>query len=572
MLKKLFLSIVCLCIGLIAKAENTDVSKYENVVFPVSTTGYSGSTVTVSVEMNNVVNATGFQFDIFLPEGITIATEDGFYLIELSEVRTTSKKTDYFSSSFNEEAGAPRVLCNSTQSYTFDGNSGEVCTIKLNIGEDVADGDYPIIFKNIVISDVNSVAYYVDDPVEATLTVKTAAYEEGYAVNILPFTFSNDNVEVSFLMDNKVDIADMAFDVVMPTELNNEDVFYIEKVFNKPQFATESDVNSDGSIHVSVEHKGTNKVAAGEKNEIALLGLIWNDAISAGVYPITIKNIQLTDVEGNTYLAAPYTTEIFVGESPKATVTDGVAAFHGNYGGATEFALLKAALPTGATIDLTEVSAMAEDATALQTDNVIVTADAVAYGRTVSNEWGTLCLPFAVESDDNIQLYEMSGASSESLSFEKVSSAAANTPLVFKATGGGFSIKITNDGSFGMGFAAANPKVSITPSVTNWVVNGSFIEESIDVSSLQAYALSNDQFHRATSKINVKAFRAWFQNNGAAMGAAIRIQEGTDGIDFVEQEDGSVKLIYDMQGRLLKNGEQQQMYIENGKKVISINK
>ena len=56
------------------------------------------------------------------------------------------------------------------------------------------------------------------------------------------------------------------------------------------------------------------------------------------------------------------------------------------------------------------------------------------------------------------------------------------------------------------------------------------------------------------------------------MGAAIRIQEGTDGIDFVEQEDGSVKLIYDMQGRLLKNGEQQHMYIENGKKVISINK
>jgi hypothetical protein len=70
----------------------------------------------------------------------------------------------------------------------------------------------------------------------------------------------------------------------------------------------------------------------------------------------------------------------------------------------------------------------------------------------------------------------------------------------------------------------------------------------------------------------VKPFRAWFQNNGAPMGAAIRIEEGTDGIDFVEQEDGSVKLIYDMQGRLLKNGEHPQMYIENGKKVISNNK
>ena len=218
-------------------------------------------------------------------------------------------------------------------------------------------------------------------------------------------------------------------------------------------------------------------------------------------------------MDGKSYKAAPYTTEIFVGNSPKATVTDGIVAFHGNYGGATEFALLKAALPIGVTVDLTEVSAMAEDATALQTDNVIVTAEAVAYGRTVSNEWGTLCLPFAIESDDNIQLYEMSGASSDALTFEKVASAAANTPLVFKATGG-FSIKIPNDGSFDVGFAAANPKVKITPSVTNWVVNGSFIDEAIDVSSLQAYALSGGQFHRATSKINVKAFRALFQNNG----------------------------------------------------------
>ena len=562
---------MCLCIGLIAKAENTDVSKYENVVFPVSTTGYSGSTVTVSVEMNNVVNATGFQFDIFLPEGITIATEDGFYLIELSEARTTSKKTDYFNSSFNEEAGAPRVLCNSTQSYTFDGNSGEVCTIKLNIGEDVADGDYPIIFKNIVISDVNSDAYYVDDPVEATLTVKTAAYEEGYAVEILPFAYNGNISRQSILMENKTAVTNIEFDIEVPLYFSENNMSKATSALDDLEFATEISTNSN-TIHITIDNEPNCFIAEGKNNAIANLGMLRKTEVSAGVYPITIKNIQLTDVDGNTYLAAPYTTEIFVGNSPKATVTDGVAAFHGNYGGATEFALLKAALPTGATIDLTEVSAMAEDATALQTDNVIVTADAVAYGRTVSNEWGTLCLPFAGDSNDNIQLYEMSGASSTALSFEKVSSAAANTPLVFKAAGDGFSIKIPNDGSFDVGFAVANPNVSITPSVSNWVVNGSFIDESVDVSSMQAYALSGGEFHRATSTINVRAFRAWFQNNGAAMGAAIRIQEGTDGIDFVEQEDGSVKLIYDMQGRLLKNGEQQQMYIENGKKVISINK
>ena len=566
MLKKLFLSTVCLCLGLVAKAEDTDVSKYENVVFPVSTTGYAGSTVTVSVEMNNNVSVTGFQFDIFLPEGITVATDDGFYLIELSEARTTSRKTDYFSSSFNEEVGAPRVLCNSTQSYTFDGNSGEVCTIKLNIGEDVTDGNYPIIFKNIVISDVNSVAYYVDEPVEATLTVRAATYEEGYSVEILPFAFTGDAaVRKSIIMANKTAITNIAFDVEVPSYFTDNSLCFVSSV-NDDIFWTNYEISSN-VVHVTIEVDPN--CSEGTENAIANFGIRKKSGATAGVYPITIKNIQLTDVSGSAYLVAPYTTEIFVGDAPKATATDGVVAFHGNYGGATEYALLKAALPTGATIDLTEVSAMAEDATALQTDNVIVTADAVAYGRTLTNEWGTLCLPFAVNSDEKIQLYEMYAASSTALSFEKVASVPANTPSIFRASGEGFSVKNANDGSFEVDFATANPTVNITPSVEKWVINGSYVDELVDVSSLQAYALSGGEFHKVTSKINVKAFHAWLQNNGAPMGAVIRIEEGTDGIEFVEQEDGSVKLIYDLQGRLLNNGEHQQMYIENGKKVIN---
>ena len=170
MIKKLFLLSSFLCLGLIAKAEATDVSQYENVVFPVSTTGSAGSMVTVSVEMNNTVSATGFQFDVVLPEGITVATdEDGFDLIELSETRTTSRKTDFFSSVLQSD-GSIRVMCSSTTSHTFEGTSGEVCTMKLNIGDGLANGDYPIIFKNIKISDADARAYRVNQ-VEATLVL-----------------------------------------------------------------------------------------------------------------------------------------------------------------------------------------------------------------------------------------------------------------------------------------------------------------------------------------------------------------------------------------------------------------
>ena len=522
-----------------------------------------GGKATLSVQLENNIDVAGFQFDMKLPEGIRYSNWG------LSEGRLPSGATTEDcakSQSFVNQVFKGAMALSFGEGAAYTGTSGEVAVITIEADESVAEGTYTIELENVVVGFPSNANVRIAGT-SFTLTVGAISYDEGYKVEILPFALTDEST-FPFLIANETNINAFEFDVVLPASILSE--LYDGITFDLSRFDTDAQ-NNNGTIHVTASST-RRTIAAGSGTTCATLKLYYEEGlVETGVYSILIKNITMTDEGGNSYMAAPYTTEIFVGNSPKATVTDGVAAFHGNYGGATEFALLKAALPTGATVDLTEVSAMAEDATALQTDNVIVTADAVAYGRTVSYEWGTLCLPFAVESDDNIQLYEMSGASSTALSFEKVSSAVANTPLVFKATGG-FSIKTTNDGTFDVGFAAANPKVSITPSVTNWVVNGSFIEESIDVSSLQAYALSGDAFHRATSKINVKAFRAWFQNNGTAMGAAIRIQEGTDGIDFVEQEDGSVKLIYDMQGRMLKNGEQRQMYIENGKKVISINK
>lgn len=568
MLKKLFLSTLCLSLGLMVKAEDTDVSQYENVVFPVSTTGEAGTNVTVSVEMNNTVEATGFQFDIVLPEGITVATdEDGFYLIELSEERTTSKKTDYFNS-VHQPDGSVRVMCSSTQSYTFAGTTGEVCTIALNIGEEVADGDYPIIFKNIEISDKGANAHRVSQ-VEATLTVGAVDvnYDEGYAVKVLPFALNEEEVVVPILLDNLTDITNIEFDLILPTVFVTEELYFTTNVLGRTKFTLSEDVIADGTVHVNIDRKSSNKVNAGEENEILDLGLAYDpDLISTGVSPITFKNIVLTDVGNNTYLAAPYTTEIFSGDSPKATVTDGVVAFHGDYGETEGFELLKAALPEGATIDLTEVSVLAEDPSELRTDNVIVTTETISYGRAMTNAWGSLCLPFAVESNEDIQLYELKSASSSAMTFDPVSSVEANTPVIFKASGDGFTVKAANDG-FDTGFAAAMPKTSIE-AITDWVLNGSYSEETIDVSGMQAYGLMNNEFHRFTKTLTAGAFRAWLQNNGEPMNATIRIEDSTEGISIIEQEDGSVKLIFDMQGRQLNDCPSHQIFIENGHKVV----
>ena len=580
MSKKLFLSTIFLCLGVIAKAEDTDVSKYENVVFPVSTTGSAGSTVTLSVEMNNTVNAVSFQFDVFLPEGFTIPVDDrGQYQIVVSESRTTSAK-HIIQSAFIPSDGSIRVICSSNPPVAFVGNSGEVCTIQLNVGDDVAEGEYPIIFKDIEVGDDCAVAHLVDQ-VEATLTVEAPAppsYDEGYAVEVLPFAMNENKVDESSLvripitMKNNTNVKSFEFDLQLPSSFIDTYSYYDEdgiEISLANFTATIGKAAADGTISVSVSpNRPTYKINAGT-TAIGVLPLFYeNDLIPGGVYPISIKNIKLTGTDGNTYMAAPYTTEIYVGDAPKATVADGVAAFHGNYGETEGLELLKASLPEGATIDMTEVSDFAEDPSELRTDNVIVTAETISYGRAMSNAWGSLCLPFALESSDNFQLYELKSASSSAMTFDPVSSVEANTPVIFKASGDGFTVKAANDG-FDFGFCAAKPSIE---AIDNWVLNGSYSEETIDVSGMQAYGLMNNEFHRFTKTLTAGAFRSWLQNNGEPMNATIRIEDSTDGISIVEQEDGSVRLIFDIQGRQLKDDVRQQMIIENGQKVVRYNK
>ena len=156
---------------LITTINDTDYSSINNTIYLEPAEALTDSQVTLSVKMKNTVEVQGYQFDLYLPEGVTIATdEDGFSLIELSTERTTARKTDYFNSTVQTD-GSIRVLCGSSKGYTFEGNDGEVATITLNISEDMEEGDYPIILKEVNLTDKNS-TLYTTNYLKTTLTVK----------------------------------------------------------------------------------------------------------------------------------------------------------------------------------------------------------------------------------------------------------------------------------------------------------------------------------------------------------------------------------------------------------------
>ena len=110
MYKKVLLSIVCLCIGLMAKAADTDISQYESAIYAKKLTAMAGSTAKLSILMKNKSEVPNLQFDICLPEGVTIAEDsNGKSLIELSSERLSASSDNTVASNVQSD-GAMRVI------------------------------------------------------------------------------------------------------------------------------------------------------------------------------------------------------------------------------------------------------------------------------------------------------------------------------------------------------------------------------------------------------------------------------------------------------------------------------
>lgn len=188
-----------------------------------------------------------------------------------------------------------------------------------------------------------------------------------------------------------------------------------------------------------------------------------------------------------------------------------------------------------------------------------------SYSRAISNQWGTLCLPFAINTvPDGVTFYELSNVNetARTLSFEQISTVGAGQPVVFKAENVS-TLEITSNN------ASVTPTITpVTDQTSGWVLNGSFKEQRVTGTNL--YYISNNQFWLSNDYIDIPAYRAWF--SGTAMTspgeAPFRITtDDTEGLQYVEQEDGTVKAYYDLQGRKLDSAHKG-LVIENGKIIM----
>ena len=145
----------------------------DNVIYVAPATvipTVDGSEVQLSICMNNTAEIRGFQFDIYLPEGMTaVKTPKGKFAVTFNTARLP-EYDDHTLTVAELGDGAIRFLCGSLYDKTLTGTSGEIATMKVNI-EGLAEGEYPITLKAMKLSETNISNYYEEDEVITTFTL-----------------------------------------------------------------------------------------------------------------------------------------------------------------------------------------------------------------------------------------------------------------------------------------------------------------------------------------------------------------------------------------------------------------
>ena len=198
--------------------------QYDNTLYIEDTEALVDSEITLSIRMKNSVDAEGFGFDLVLPNGMEVVTdEDGNPMASLSEKRTTADRTDTFMSAMLDtyQGSAVRVIAASSICSAIPAGDGEVCTVRVRIPADMAEGEYEVLLRKISIADTLARSHDVeqmtskitvrdillgDANVDGEVTVDDLVAIAYYVLGYIPDIFSFKGADAN--RDGVVDVAD----------------------------------------------------------------------------------------------------------------------------------------------------------------------------------------------------------------------------------------------------------------------------------------------------------------------------------------------------------------------------
>lgn len=169
-MRKILLSLFFPFVSHCVYAETNAAVQADNVIYAEDvniTLGTTTANLIVNVKSQSSVN--GCQFDLYLPDGISVLTDaDGDYAISTGDIVPSGS---FVVDSRVQSNGALRVILYSMANASLTANSGNVATIRLAIDKDMENGDYPIQLRKVEIANTQCKTGKKTDIVEGLLRI-----------------------------------------------------------------------------------------------------------------------------------------------------------------------------------------------------------------------------------------------------------------------------------------------------------------------------------------------------------------------------------------------------------------
>ena len=179
--------------------------------------------------------------------------------------------------------------------------------------------------------------------------------------------------------------------------------------------------------------------------------------------------------------------------------------------------------------------------------------DTISYTRTLSDKWGTLVLPFAIEptGKEPYRIYTIEAINESELVLSSISGeVAAGTPCVVQRIG-----KQTE-----LCFKADRARLNVTPGtidIADMTFSGTYWTKEVN----SGYVISKNSFWNveelknssSVKGVKVNPFRAWLDGTSANAPAqlSMRIDGSTTGIDAIDAINDAEAEYYDLSGKRL---------------------
>jgi len=171
-----------------------------------------------------------------------------------------------------------------------------------------------------------------------------------------------------------------------------------------------------------------------------------------------------------------------------------------------------------------------------------ITATNATYSRSVTNTFGTICLPYAVSSNNDVQYYTLNNISGSTLYLTAQTDIEAGMPAIFEMKNNATTLRATATDATVKGSVVAAEASTL-------MLNGTFSGESVSTNLANSYFISDNKFCQASNSITVNPFRAYFTTAGSPVKAFnLSTEEDETAINGVQTSISNVQSIFDANG------------------------